>query len=189
MGHWYDLGRITLAESALISESSSFYYFYFLLSSVSSSASILASSSLAVDGNRNTDWGGGSCAQTNTESNPWWKLDFGQARSVRSVTVWNRGDCCQDRLDNFHIRIGNTSSAFNANPLCATGVRAPVSPPYSQVVPCHGVGRYLFIVLQGSTRILTLCGVVIDGNIEECSPGTYTDTCRSSVRDECTAGV
>ena len=136
MGHWYDLGRITLAESALISESSSFYYFDFLLSSVSSSASILASSFRAVDGNRNTDWGGGSCTHTNTESNPWWKLDFGQARSVRSVTVWNRGTA---------VKTGLTTSTFGSETL-------------------HLPSTQIHCVRQGSERpfprlILRLCPV------------------------------
>ena len=45
----------------------------------------------AVDGNSATSWGGESCTQTNSESNPFWRVDLEQQVTVNTVKVVNRG--------------------------------------------------------------------------------------------------
>ena len=50
-----------------------------------------ASSSKAVDGNDSTSWSSSSCTRTNSETNPWWRVDIGQEQAVETVTVTNRG--------------------------------------------------------------------------------------------------
>ena len=143
----------------------------------------------AVDGNRETQWESNSCTHTSEETDPWWKLDLGQVRTVSTVSVWNRGDCCHERLDNFDIRIGNVPTSFAENPVCATGVAAPQSSPYSVNVPCHGVGRYLFIVVPGNKKILTLCEVEVnDHTCSMCLPDTYSPTSGRSDCSQCEAG-
>ena len=47
-------------------------------------------SSRAVDGNRNTDFSGGSCSHTRLSSNPWWAVDLQCRRQVASVSLTNR---------------------------------------------------------------------------------------------------
>ena len=49
------------------------------------------SSSRAVDGNDDTSWGSSSCTHTNSESNPWWRVDLEQELAVETVTLTNRG--------------------------------------------------------------------------------------------------
>lgn len=44
-----------------------------------------------------------TCTHTAVEDNPWWEVDFGAPRSVVSVTVYNRADCCGTRLDRFDV--------------------------------------------------------------------------------------
>ena len=63
-------------------------------------------SSRAVDGNSNTNWGGGSCVHTSPEKQPWWRVDLGKVELVNEVYVVNRGDCCGNRLNPFEIRVG-----------------------------------------------------------------------------------
>ena len=66
----------------------------------------MGASSNAVDGNSNTNLNGGSCAHTLDEKQPWWRVDLGNVELVNEVYVVNRGDCCQNRLNPFEIRVG-----------------------------------------------------------------------------------
>ena len=63
-------------------------------------------SSNAVDGNSNTNFFGGSCVNTLHDKQPWWRVDLGNVELVNEVYVVNRGDCCQNRLNPFEIRVG-----------------------------------------------------------------------------------
>ena len=71
--------------------------------------------SRAVDGNKNSQWGGKSCTHTNKQHNAWWRVDLGGNYLVTKVQVTNRGDCCWNRLSNFDIRVGNTDRNPKAN--------------------------------------------------------------------------
>ena len=74
--------------------------------SQSSTDDRLGASSNAVDGNSNTNWNEGSCSRTLKEKQPWWRVDLGNVELVNEVYVVNRGDCCQNRLNPFEIRVG-----------------------------------------------------------------------------------
>lgn len=63
------------------------------------------SSPRAVDGNMRSDWGGGSCTHTHRHQNPWWEVDFKEDTQVDAVRVLNRGDCCENRLGNFNVKV------------------------------------------------------------------------------------
>ena len=71
-----------------------------------SQSSTFTASGRAVDGDSNTRWTGGSCAQTLDEKQPWWRVDLGNVELVNEVYVVNRGDCCGNRLNPFEIRVG-----------------------------------------------------------------------------------
>ena len=121
----------------------------------------------ANDGNTNGNWYGQSCTCTAiSSSNPWWRVDLGKTRTVTSVKLWNRADCCADRLQGFEVWIGDDAS-YSANSRCLTGGAALLTSPYDILVDCIGTGRYLFVVLPGNNRILTLCEVEVYGG--ECS--------------------
>ena len=87
-------------------------------------------SSRAVDGNPASSWvrsrlqqqhinkqiivvyfqGTGTCTHTNAEKNPWWRVDLLEERTVTSVRITNRGDCCWDRLYGFEVTTVASSS-------------------------------------------------------------------------------
>ena len=119
-------------------------------------------SSLAVDANTNTNYMEGFCTHTELSNNPWWRVDLETTRSVTSVKIWNRGDCCSDRLQGFEVWIGNDDSSYSENLRCSTGETAPLTSPYEVHVDCIGTGRYLFIALAG-TNALSLCEVEVYG--------------------------
>jgi hypothetical protein len=103
------------------------------------------------DNNTNGDYfGGSSVMHTNFEVNPWWQVDLGSQRLVNSVEVYNRTDCCSNRLTGFHILV-------SANPLPATLAAALVAPgvtslqysggafstPQALTFPSGATGRYV----------------------------------------------
>lgn len=40
----------------------------------------------------------GSLMHTESENNPWWIVDLGTSQYVDEVRIWNRSDCCEERL-------------------------------------------------------------------------------------------
>lgn len=72
----------------------------------------------AIDGNRSGALQEGSCAHTEAETNPWWKVDLLETYRVTSVKITNREDCCAERINGAEIRIGNSlENNGNSNPL------------------------------------------------------------------------
>ena len=55
----------------------------------------------AVDGDTDGRWTNGSVTHTSSQSHAWWEVDLGAPHDVSGVTLWNRTDCCSDRLDEF----------------------------------------------------------------------------------------
>ena len=74
-------------------------------------------SRLAVDGNRNPLYSGGSCTHTSSESGAWWRVDLLQKYAVTTIRLTNRADCCWERLKDFDIRVGNTDDNPGSNEL------------------------------------------------------------------------
>ncbi|MCB9220104.1 MAG: discoidin domain-containing protein [Ignavibacteriales bacterium] len=72
-----------------------------------------AHSNRAVDGNTDGNWENRSVSHTNGESNPWWQVDLLQSYDISEIIIYNRTDCCSERLDNFTVRV--SESPFNGN--------------------------------------------------------------------------
>ena len=52
----------------------------------------------AVDGNADGNYWNGSVTHTNYDYQAWWQVDLGSIYSLLAIQVWNRTDCCWDRL-------------------------------------------------------------------------------------------
>ena len=65
--------------------------------------------SRAIDGNRNGSWYVGSVTHTDGSSNNWWQVDLGADRSVERIVLYNRTDCCWERLSNFRVSVLDAS--------------------------------------------------------------------------------
>jgi hypothetical protein len=67
--------------------------------------------SLAIDGNFNQIFTGQSCMHTLTSSVnsslPWWSVRLDREASVQRLRIYNRGDCCEERLTHFRILVDN----------------------------------------------------------------------------------
>ncbi|MFI6896868.1 discoidin domain-containing protein [Streptomyces sp. NPDC050256] len=69
----------------------------------------------AVDGNTDGIWGHSSVTSTLQESQPWWQTDLGRVTDIGEVVLWNRVDCCGERLTDFYVMI--SERPFDAVPL------------------------------------------------------------------------
>jgi hypothetical protein len=137
---------------------------------VQSSTSSGGYSSRAVDGNSDGVFDNKSCSSTMKQDDPWWYVDLKQSATVKKVIVYNRSDCCGDRLRNFEVRVGDVmpkGSSWSGNPQCGQkhGGDLEEIGGGSLAVSCDGnmVGRYVVIVLPGKDKILTLCEVKVAG--------------------------
>ena len=79
--------------------------------------------SLAVDGNNNTDFSQGSCIHTNSQKDPWWRVDLGASLPVAEVVIVNRlctsSSPCSNYMNGFEIQIGKVifTSLFKTHKL------------------------------------------------------------------------
>ena len=123
--------------------------------------------SFAIDGNPNT-----FCHSTESTT-PWLSVQMAQESNVSYILLHNRVDCCQDRLSPFQLWVGASSGDYNSATSTRCGV-ANASPggagedltapatlgPFS--FPCTGpnsaplLGRYVTLVLTGSSRTLNI---------------------------------
>ncbi len=116
--------------------------------------------SRAVDGNTNGAYAAGSVTHTGAQANPWWEVDLGRLAQIDSIAVWNRSDCCQDRLTGFHVLV---SRSPDAQPGSAGFARFEIGTAGRPTeIPVDAIGRYVRIQLQG-TGVLSLAEVEVLG--------------------------
>lgn len=76
--------------------------------------------SRAIDGNtEGSFWSPvGTVSLTSWEVNTWWELDLGAIANIEEVKIWNRTDCCEDILKDYHVFISDVP--FSSTSLDAT---------------------------------------------------------------------
>ncbi|XP_067256474.1 uncharacterized protein [Chanodichthys erythropterus] len=111
-------------------------------------------STLAVDGLLST-W-----AHTNSETEPWWRVDLLKIYRVNRVTITNR-PTIGERINGAVIRVGNFLDIYN-NPIC--GVISTLAANATATFSCGGMeGRYVVVHIPGNEKILSLCEVGVYG--------------------------
>lgn len=121
----------------------------------------------AVDGNTDGGYFSGSVTHTNGEAQGWWQVDLGSVGALDRVDVWNRTDCCAERLTDFYVLVSD--APFNSTDLNTSLSQAGVSayrtagqggrPTPIQV---GRTGRYVRVQLVGS-GVLSLAEVQVWG--------------------------
>lgn len=122
--------------------------------------------SKAVDGNTDGTFFNGSVTHTAEGSaggtaNPWWEVDLGKNYEINRVVIYNRTDCCQNRLDNFQIWVRES----NATTWKSFGVKGYYSPgdPQATSYRDNQAGRYVRIQIATQRGILSLAEVQVFG--------------------------
>ena len=133
----------------------------------SSNFDTTASAAKAIDGNTDGVLANGSLAATGTEANAWWEVDLAGQKTVHAVRLWNRTDCCADRLANYHVLLSATPMTGRtlAQLLADAAVRRVSVPGTSgrlTTLDFAGSGRYLRVQLAG-TNNLQLADVEVYG--------------------------
>ena len=98
-----------------------------------------------------------SCSLTQTEDNPWWRLDLGYVTAIRELYLAAPRNGTE--LKDFEIRIGNsTENEGNDNDRC--GDKHSVRPGDIKTIRCNITGQYINIRVPESGKALSLCEVV-----------------------------
>lgn len=109
---------------------------------------------------------------------PWVAIDLRRVARIFSVTIYNRADCCQDRLPSFVLYATNTSltspgvaatgllSAMSPSSVCASGKPpadwlAGQTPSFT--VTCGRVARYVTLQRTDGVRTINLCQIEVTG--------------------------
>lgn len=133
----------------------------------------LALAGLAVDGQTNGNFSlslPGTVTHTDYASyGPWWQVDLGASSSVDHVTIWNRADCCGDRLQNYYVFVSDTPFGDTDSWSQLTG-RANTWYSYQTAIPSPTAtipvgypGRYVRIQLTATNQPLSLAEVQVWG--------------------------
>ncbi|XP_078696831.1 pentraxin fusion protein-like [Branchiostoma floridae x Branchiostoma belcheri] len=134
---------------------------------VQSSTGYYGFANKAVDGSTNQFYNqhsGGSCTHTAEETDPWWYVDLVTPHPIGTVKIFNRQDCCSDRINPFIVLV---DSGIHAAPLassqqCGGEWGSDYTDKGVFYVNCGGLwGRYVGVSLPGPARILTLCEVEV----------------------------
>ena len=98
-------------------------------------------------------------------TNPWLSVQLSHTVTVSKVKIYNRGDCCQDRLANYQVWVGSVEGQyFSPSTKCVDATAPATAGPFDMACdPATGphVGTYVTIVLPGSGRKLNLGEVYI----------------------------
>ncbi len=125
------------------------------------------SANRAVDGNTNGTYSAGSVTHTNATANPWWQVDLGANGAIDTIQLWNRTDCCADRLSNFYVFVSTTNMSGRSysslvNDSTVWRYRLTGQAPIKLDIPVGITGRYVRVQLAG-TNYLSLAEVQVWG--------------------------
>jgi hypothetical protein len=106
----------------------------------------------AVDGNLT------NFADTQDSTQPWWQVDIGRSYPIDQIAVYNRSDCCADRLADYYVFVSDTpfTSTSLSDTLAQPGVwsshqTAQAGRP--TVIDVGQTGRYVRVQLAGSNQL------------------------------------
>lgn len=121
--------------------------------------------SRAVDGVTDGAWAIGSVTHTESTLQPWWEVDLGNVQQIGGISLWNRTDCCQNRLSNYYVFISDTPFTSD-DPSVLVGEPGVFNmletgfPDPDQTFIINQSGRFIRIQLKG-TNVLSLAEVEV----------------------------
>ncbi len=122
------------------------------------SSSYYADAEKAIDGNTSGEWSDGSTTHTLKNNKAWWRADLGSSAYISSIEIYNRTDCCSNRLSNFQVSVSDEYGNITW-----TEVYPGQANTYDPTVfNVNAYGQYVLIQLLG-TNYLSLAEVEIYG--------------------------
>ena len=128
-----------------------------------------AAASRAVDGNTLGTYGGASLTHTaSAAAQDWWQVDLGRNSRIDAVTLWNRTDCCANRLSNAVVFVsatdmtGRTLDQLRADPAVIARQFGASNIAPTIGIPIGAGGRFVRVQLTGQ-NYLSLAEVQVFG--------------------------
>ncbi|XP_067002634.2 P-selectin [Anabrus simplex] len=114
------------------------------------------------DGEFTTVHDGKRCTETQKEASPWWMVDLLRPYPVGVVRVTTRGCCGHQPLKDIEIRVGNSSTDLQRNPLCAW-FPGTIEEGVTKTFTCARtlIGQHVFLQLVGVEGSLSVCEVEV----------------------------
>ena len=106
----------------------------------------------AVDGNTGGVFNNGSVTHTENTCNPYWELDLESINDIDYINIWNRTDCCSDRLSDYYVLVsdipftGDLNTILNDPAVSAFYQAATAGSPTQ--VSVNRSGRYICVMLN-----------------------------------------
>jgi hypothetical protein len=146
----------------------------------------------AIDGSTDGVYGNGSVTHTaGTEKEPYWRVDLGDTYPIERIVIWNRTDCCAERLSNFRLAVLDEALEVVAESDHFTDLSAPAAQSYAVEV-LGARGRYVEIrklgldssgtlylslaevqVFEGALTFTELIETDVEGAMLSASPSIY----------------
>lgn len=86
----------------------------------------------AIDGTTGGNYNAGPMQHTNIDSGlpvgngfAWWRVDLDQDYAVEEIVIWNRTDCCSERLRNFTVTLWDDGTQVWSGVWAQSGGPAP----------------------------------------------------------------
>jgi hypothetical protein len=133
----------------------------------SSSLDSASGADAAVDGNTDGNFLHGSVTSTDREPGAWWQVDLGSSKTIGSIAIWNRTDCCSSRLSNYWVFLSDTPfgpsdtpGTIRKRPGTWTSYQIQAPDPVTTMATGGAGGRYVRVQLDG-TDYLSLAEVQV----------------------------
>jgi alpha-tubulin suppressor-like RCC1 family protein len=110
---------------------------------IQSSTAWGAEASLAVDGNTSGNYYDGTVTHTWVENPAWWEVNLLNQFLIDKIVIWNRTDCCPERLSGFRVYIDNALVYTHPNTTPGTETIIPVNGKMGQQVRIEIDNNYL----------------------------------------------
>ena len=123
----------------------------------------------AIDGNTNGNYWNHSVTHTRKgKSEPWWTLDLGQLANITEIKIYNRTDCCAERLRNYHVFVSD--QPFTGTTINESQNQDQVLDLYNSgtaqrptTLAVNRMGQYIRVQLKSNVKPLSLAEVEVIG--------------------------
>ena len=106
----------------------------------------------------NLGWGQCGHYTGGTTAPAFWAVDLGAQETVTKIKLYNRNDCCPERLTAIKIYLGDSWSSYSANTLVKNNINVPSNSPLE--ISIDGAqGRYLWV--EKDSAKMTLCEIQV----------------------------
>jgi len=113
--------------------------------------------SKAIDGNTAGSWGSGSIACTANAGLGWWEVDMLSPKTIGSVEVWWRTDCCGTRNEHVDLVIYNSTNTDTRVELLRVPLTGTNQPPNPTIASFGSgqVGQVVYLEHTADTDVST----------------------------------